>query len=300
MHYRSIKVREGFKEGTATDNTIQETGFDMKRLDKEEVKRVLKKGTLDEKLRIIVDDKINRIIYQKGIVSKETIKDLFNSIPDKEVDLMTSKIEAINKVIRKRQSFSLYASKLDYLAEYINGGLERIDIYVREAFHLNALIESIKPLQSKEPEIYRQLFDRLSRQRSIDASINFIFDKETNRYKVDAGELEKQLRIAIKGFTNYLTRAKIITMILERFAKENQIESLIPYDVKDRTEGFKLDYSRNKRFSAKNYRKLLAENSTESILAAALMEDNGDIEFLFPDYDMIEIDEKALNQEIFK
>lgn len=272
-----------------------------KRIDKDELKTLLKKGSLDEKLKVVVDDRINRLIYGKGIVSKKDLKDIFDSVDDDDVELMNNKIDAINKVIKTRKTYSLCAAKLDYLAEYINSGLERIDIYVREAYLLNALLDDIKPLQEKDAELYKTLFRRISLQKSIDKGIGFIYDKESNSYKVDASKMEKQLRIALDRFAFYLRDAKILTIALERFAKDNLIESLIPYDIKDRVEGFQLDYSRNKRFSGKNYRKLLADNSIESILQKALMEDNGDIEFIFPFYEDVEVDEVELAKlDLFK
>lgn len=273
----------------------------MKRINKDELKTLLKKGTLDEKLRVVVDDRINRLIYGKGIVSKKDLKDIFDSVDDDDVELMNNKIDAINKVIKSRRNYALCAAKLDYLAEYINSGLERIDIYVSEAYLLNALLDDIKPLQEKEPETYKKLYRRISLQKSIDKGIAFTYDKDSNAYKVDASKLEKQLKIALDRFAYYLRDAKILTIALERFAKENLIENLIPYDIKDRVEGFQLDYSRNKRFSGKHYKKLLADNSLEGILQKALMEDNGDIEFIFPFYEDIEIDEEEMAKiEMFK
>lgn len=270
----------------------------MKRIKKDELKRILKSGTLDEKLRVVVDDRINRLAYGTGIVSKQNLKEIFDSVDEDDVELMNNKIDAINKLIKCRKHYSLCASKLDYLAEYINSGLERIDIYVSEAYLLNNLLEEIEPLREREPEIYKTLFRRLSLQKSIDKGIAFIYDKESNSYKVDASKMEKYLKTALERFKFYLKEAKILTLSLERFTKENQIESLIPNDIKDRVEGFQLDYSRNKRFSGKNYKRLLADNSDEALFTKAMMEDNGDIEFVFPLYEDIKIEEETLNNII--
>lgn len=267
----------------------------MKRIKKEDLKKIIKKGTLDEKLKVVVDDRINRLVYGKGIVSKQDLKDIFNSVDEDDVELMNNKIDAINKLIRYRKHYSLCASKLDYIAEYINSGLERIDIYVSEAYLLNNLLKDIKPLKDREPEIYNTIFRRISLQKSIDRGISFIYDKENGSYKVDASKLEKYLKSALDRFRFYLKEAKILTISLERFVKENQIESLIPYDIQDRVEGFQCEYSRNKRFSGKNYKKILADNSDEALFVKAMMEDTGDIEFVFPLYEDIEVGEDELN-----
>lgn len=273
----------------------------MKRVDKKDLARIIKDGSLDDKLRIIVDDKVNRSIYGKGIVTKKEIQELVNSVADEDDELMHLKIDAINKVIKRRQDFALYASKLDYLAEFVNGGLEKVDMYVGEAYLLNALLDDIKSLKEENSKLYERIYKRITLRRSINESIKFVYDKGSNSYKVDASKLEKQLRIALDNFKYYLKQAKILTLVLERFAKENGIENLIPYDIKDRVEGFQLDYSRCKRFSAKNYRKLLADKSIESVLQIALMEDNGDIEFIFPYYEDIEVkDEELKDLIIFK
>ena len=273
----------------------------MKRIDKKRIAKVIKDGTLDEKLKIIVDDKVNRTIYGKGIATKKEIQEIVNSVADEDDDLMHFKIDAINKVIKRRQDFALYASKLDYLAEFVNGGLEKVDMYVGEAYLLNALLDDIAPIKETDAKLYERLYKRLTLRHSLNKGIGFTYDKNSQSYKVDASKLEKQLKIALENFRYYLKQAKTITLVLERFAKENQIESLIPYDIKDRIEGYQLDYSRNKRFSGKNYRKLLAENSEESIFLTALMEDNGDIEFLFPYYEDIEVTEEELKDlVIFK
>lgn len=270
----------------------------MKRIDKKELAKIIKSGSLDEKLKVIVDDKVNRTIYGKGIATKKEIQEVVNSVADEDDELMSLKIDAINKVIKRRQDFALYASKLDYLAEFVNGGLEKVDMYVGEAYLLNALLDDILPLKETDTKLYNRLYKRITLRRSMNKGIGFIYDKKSNSYKVDATKLEKQLKIALDNFKYYLKQAKIITLVLERFAKENQIESLIPYDIKDRIEGFQLDYSRNKRFSAKNYRKLLADKSIESVLQVALMEDNGDIEFIFPYYEDIEIGDDVLKDLI--
>lgn len=265
-------------------------------MDKDKLKALIKSGTLDEKLRVVVDDKVNRIVYKKGIVSQKDLQDIFDSVADDDVEAMNDKIEAINKVIKKRQHFELFATKLDYLAEYINSGLERIDIYVMEAYFLNSLLGDIKPLKEKEPKIYNILNRRISLQKSIDKWITLDTDKETKAFSVNASKLEKQLKIALSLFNSTLTSAKTISLVLERFAKEHKIESLIPYDIEDWIESYKSDYSRNKRFSGKNYKKLLSDNSDEALFLKVLMEDNGDIDFVFPVYEDIEIGQEVLDK----
>lgn len=282
----------------------------MKR-SKEEINFTATSGTPEERVLLIKEDyEYKEAHHGKGFLTQKEISALC-SVSEEDVEEYRFYISRLQSITKRKAVFIMYENQLSNYATLINHGLELMDIYTTEAYLLNDLIQILIKEYGVErtelaldgeaelPQIGAELIKRIKNHRSIDKKVTLEYSKEKKRFILDVSELAKYVEDKLENFRYTLKQAKSLELMLEAYTNRDGVKHLIPDSIITIIEHYKSNWSANQRFTPDYYNNLLKSDTLESLIEACRMEDNGELRFIFPSYDDIEVKPEEIKYNIF-
>lgn len=280
-----------------------------KRMSKAKAKEVLTSGTPEERLKMFADN--NYIISQGGrpfLTPKQQIS-IFSGLEDKDYKRATKLFTLWRTMQARRTTFALYYQHLLSISTTMNYNLQILDIYTLEGYKQNYLLLKLHKAYGKDevmramrgeaelPEPGQGVINVLKVHKSISPLVKLSYDSGLGFFKVDDREIYRVFRDELKPrFELNLSNAKMLSIMLYQFAEKYNVEEFIPFDLKNYIRRYKQEWAASPRYSSKEYKKLLKSKDYTDSIKAMKMEDSGDINYLFPSYDEVKVDEDFMSR----
>lgn len=286
---------------------------EKKKPTKKEIAEVIKNGTPTERVNLLrITAELRNKEGGSFLTMDEQRKVLFGSKDENERDEAEILYQTFANIHKRKAAFMLYATSLGALANSVNSSLKELDVYISEAYLLNDILRSLSEENGKEkvaaameggeplPDFAQRVINNLLKHKSIDPNITIAYSPERKIFVVESPTLDNHLKDALELFRERLESAKELCLMLYSYAEKYGVLELIPDRIIDLMLEYRQEWALNLRFSSKYYKQLLQSNKPNDIIIACSMEDNGDIAFLFPHFDEIEVNlDEIENNNIF-
>lgn len=298
---RLDKLIEAFQE--------RQEDEEPRRMSKAKVKEILTSGTPEERVKMFAD---NNYIISQGkrafLTSKQQIN-IFSGLDDKGYKKATDLFTLWRTMQARRTTFALYYQHLLSISNTMNYNLQILDIYTLEGYKQNFLLLKLHKAYGKEevmramvgeeeiPEPGQGIINVLKAHKSISPLVKLSYDRGLGFYKVDDREIYKVFKEELKPrFELNLSNAKMLSIMLYQFAEKYNVKELIPFDLKNYITRYKQEWAASPRYSSKEYKRLLKSKDYKDSIKAMKMEDSGDVNYLFPSYDEVKVDEDFMSR----
>lgn len=266
------------------------------KLSKEELERLLEKGTLKEKVKVIVNDKSHRINNGgRGIISKANMKRLYDSVSDDEAYKFNEYLEYMDAVFAKRDNFLFYQN---FILRFIDQ-IEYQKTEIERAMGYSILLGSF----------FLEMDDLLDDQRKEQLRKKVKADAELLGIPINTRwELLPLAPVVphdgavpdmMANFTHTYRLAKSIILNLENFLEKYNIKELLPYDIKGMIATIKKPKLNNKIYKKHVYKQMIDPES-KGLFAEALLDDSTTIAAIIPRYEDVEPIEEVVNDNYFE
>lgn len=253
----------------------------MKKITKEDIKRAIETPDIREKAKLLSNNSSLLYLGRRTVIAERYIKQIYDSVPEEDTEEFNHLLMIINAMTSRRDTMYLFHSRLIYNAHLIIQSLE----WLKEKELFLGIYNSIYKMHKASSS---SLLDSI-RQLMKTPKTSFSYSKGTDEFVLNMEEISKNIELYKKTYLNALIQAKTIAVTLENFVEEYNAEDLIPFDIRDVLESFKVQYDKDGSLKA-IYRRICPKKKGEMYLF--------DNDPLFPTYEEVKPNEDVIRRKI--